>query len=428
LKHISIYLLLVIFISSCQSKTPIVKTAFVDSIINHTLPSSANAKEDEVNFWKNRLDTIHPGITNESRYASALAARFAVKGDIHDILTADSTLYRVNQRFNNKEASPFKMLSAHAITRHRFSEADSLLNLARKIGLKKYDEATAVFDVYFELGRYDDARSILYNIRDNNDYGYKFRLSKIAHYKGDIDSAISYMLQAAALAGNSVVLKQTALSNAADLYLHSGEFNNAYDAYENSLKLNSSDNHSLMGIGWIALLHDRNDSLAKAIFNFVRSRTKLPDPFYKLSQASQFNNDSLAEKKYATEFAALANDTLYGGMYNKYLIELYTGILNNPLKAETLARAELLNRSTPQTHAWYAWALYCNNRKEDAYKEYTSFISGKPLEALELYYMGKMMQGLGKGYNAKEFFKAADKNRYDLSPRMINDLNKSLEE
>jgi len=59
---------------------------------------------------------------------------------------------------------------------------------------------------------------------------------------------------------------------------------------------------------------------------------------------------------------------------------------------------------------------------------YEKFVSGKPLEGLELYWMGKIMQGLNKGYNANEFFKAAEKNKYDLSPAKIKDLEKNLEE
>lgn len=36
------------------------------------------------------------------------------------------------------------------------------------------------------------------------------------------------------------------------------------------------------------------------------------------------------------------------------------------------------------------------------------------------------MQGLNKSYNAEEFFKAADKNRFDLSPGMIAELDSIL--
>jgi len=44
-----------------------------------------------------------------------------------------------------------------------------------------------------------------------------------------------------------------------------------------------------------------------------------------------------------------------------------------------------------------------------------------------LYWMGKLMQGLGKGYNAQAFFKEAWKNKYDLSPGMVVDLEKLVQ-
>jgi hypothetical protein len=115
-------------------------------------------------------------------------------------------------------------------------------------------------------------------------------------------------------------------------------------------------------------------------------------------------------------------------MYNKYVIEIYTGILNRPAKAEALAKDELNNRATPQTYAWYAYTLFKNNKKDEAYKVFEANVSGQPLEGLELYYMGKLMKGLDKGYDAGEFFKAADKNKYDLSPALAKDLAANLEE
>ncbi len=135
----------------------------------------------------------------------------------------------------------------------------------------------------------------------------------------------------------------------------------------------------------------------------------------------------LLSKKYALQFAKQAGDPRYGHMYSKYLIDLYTGILNDPAKAVQLSREEISNRPTPQVFAWYAWSLYCNGQPEEAFKIFKGYVSQKPLEGLELYYMGKMMQGLQKGYNAQQFFSAARKNRYDLSPAKIKDLEKSSE-
>jgi tetratricopeptide (TPR) repeat protein len=218
------------------------------------------------------------------------------------------------------------------------------------------------------------------------------------------------------------------LSNAADLYVHAGDLQKAADLYKKCIRLNSVDFHSIMGLGWIALVHDKNDTLAERIFKFVQSKNKLPDPLFKLYQMAQGRGDMALEKKYANEFVTKSTDTIYGHMYNKYVIEIYTGILNQPAKAEDLAKDELNNRATPQTYAWYAYSLFKNNKKDEAYKVFQQYVSGQPLEGLELYYMGVLMKGLGKGYNAGEFFKAAEKNKYDLSPGMAKDLAAELEE
>ena len=117
-----------------------------------------------------------------------------------------------------------------------------------------------------------------------------------------------------------------------------GDLQKAADMYKQCIHLNSVDFHSILGLGWIALVHDKNDTLAEKIFKFVQTKNKLPDPLFKLYQMAQGRGDKHLEKKYATEFLSKATDTIYGQMYNKYVIEIYTGILNDPGKAESLAQ------------------------------------------------------------------------------------------
>jgi hypothetical protein len=392
--------------------------------MQYTLPASVKATEDQVQFWKNRIDPKRPGIVSESKYASTLISRFQQFGDINDLRQADSIMQKVNADFNYKEAAPNLTLASYSILQHRFKEADGFLEKARIIGLKKYESLTASFDVDFELGRYNNAALYIKQLQPQADYGYYFRRSKLDHLNGNMDSAIQAMLKASELATSSEYLKGVALSNAADLYIHAGDLHKAAGLYKECIQMNSADYHSITGLGWIALVGDKNDSLAEQVFQFVQTKSKLPDPLFKLYQVSQGRGDSVLETKYANEFAARATDTVYGNMYNKYLIEMYTGILHEPAKAEMLAKKELSNRNTAQTNAWYAFSLFCNHKNEEAYKVYQQSVSGKPLEGLELYWMGKLMQGLAKGYNAKEFFKAANKNYYDLSPAMQADLKK----
>lgn len=417
------------FISCKNQESKIVDNAYADSLMNHyTVPKLVTDNEKNMQFWKNRINPNNPGQVAESRYASTLIARFHEFGDIADVKLAESVLKGVNKTYNNTLGSPFVALTASAMLQHHFIQADTLFQQAKKIGIDALTSTTLSFDVNFELGRYFAASQSLRQLKSANDYSYFFRRSKFDHLNGTIDSAISAMMLAADKEKTVPYLRDVALSNAADLYIHAGDLQKAGDLYKQCIGLNSADFHSILGLGWVALEHDKNDTLAERLFKFVLTKNKLPDPLFKLYQMAQQRGNIVLEKSYATQFVSKATDAVYGEMYNKYVIEIYTGILNEHAKAEALAKDELNNRATPQTYAWYAYALYVNNKKVEAYKVFNQYVSGKPLEGLELYYMGKMMQGLGKGYNAQEFFKAANKNIYDLSPVMAKDLAANLEE
>ena len=175
------------------------------------------------------------------------------------------------------------------------------------------------------------------------------------------------------------------------------------------------------------MVHDQQDSVAEKAFQFVGKKTASPDYLFKLIAVAEQRSDSLMQIKYAKAFEKIVSNPLYGNMYNKYLIQLYTGILNNPKKAVALAEQELKNRNTSQTNAWYVWALQADNQIDKANAVYEHRVSGKPLEGLELYWMGKHMQSLNKGYNAMQYFKEADKNKFDLSPAIVKDLTTLLE-
>jgi hypothetical protein len=419
---------IIVVISACRhTDKAIVNPRFVDSLITHYSPSAmAKTSDSNLVFWKKRMDILPDNFVNGPEYASALSSRFHLYGDIHDLLKADSLIKRSNEANQEKEPGIFRMLASFAMLQHQFQQADSFLKRAIQIEGLSFPNAFTQFDVSFEQGDYQKAKKILQSLEKGNSYGYLFRRSKYEHYDGSLDSAISCMNQAAEKAGTNKYLKQVAMSNAADLYIHKGELTEAYHAYMESIATDAADFHSIIGLGWIALVHDKNDSLAERVFQFVRNHTQSPDVLLKLMQVAEARGDHSMQKKYAEKFAAKVTGNVYGKMYSKYLVDLYTGILNEPAKAVALAEQEIAARPTPQVFVWYAWSLYCNNEKDKAYSIFKSTVSGKPLESHELYYIGKMMQGLKKGYNAQQFFEAAYDNRYDLSPAKQKYLEESL--
>ena len=421
--------LFIVLLASCrQPDKIIVSSSFVDSLINHYSASVAMVTNDSnINFWKRRMEAQPDDYVNGPEYASALSMRFRLYAGINDLLTADSLFERSNEANREQEPGIFRTLASLNMLQHKFRQADSILQKAIKIEGPSLPNCFLDFDISFELGRYAKAKNLLTSLQLGNSYGYLFRRSKLEHYNGSLDTAITYMLRAAKKAGNNNYLKQAALSNAADLYVHKGNLDEACRLYIESIQTDAGDYHSIMGLGWIALVHDKNELLAEKIFQFVSTHSNTPDVLLKWEQLAETKNDSAMKKKYADKFVMKVNDSKYGGMYSKYLIDLYTGILHEPGKAVMLAEREMYIRPTPQVMAWYCWSLFCDNKPGLAYRIYRQFVSGKPLEGLELYYMGKLMAGLQRKYNAQQFLNAAYKNRYDLSPFKQKDLEHKLD-
>jgi hypothetical protein len=414
---------------SCNSKNDrIVDQHYVDSVLANYSPSLQQmTNEQNLLFWKNKMQTRPEDFVNGPEYGSALLVNFKSKGNINDLVRSDSLLHRTHEGYSQKEPNVLRALTYYAVLQHQFVQADSLLQEAQKIdGISNPGNLFTEFDVCFERGNYARAKTILALLKKDRSYPYLFRLSKYEHYEGSFDSAAFHMMAAASIAQSSF-LKQTALSNAGDLYLHNGDCRKAYSAYMDCLKINPSDFHSLGKIAVIALLHDKKIELAKRILDLITANNASPEYILLKEQIAEAEHNRASQAMLSKIFESETANPPYGLMYSKYLIDLYTGILAQPSKAVALAEKEISNRATPQTYCWYAWALLCHGDTAKAFQTYQSFVSKKPLEALELYYMGRLMQSLNKRYNAQQFFSAAYKNRFDLSPEKIAYLKENLE-
>lgn len=274
--------LLLLSCSSCrQHSQNLVDGRFTDSLISHYAPSPAEKlNAAELDFWQRRLDSSAGAATPAARVAGALSQRFHLYGDIRDLLAADSMLSALSSAAKGREAGLLRSLAANAITRHRFQQADSLVRTALVLGAERYNSLLMQFDTRFELGDYVVAGNTLSTCAATNEYGYFFRMAKWMHFKGKTDSAVFYLQQALRWTGTSNGLKQAALSNLGDLYMHEGRMKEAADNYMQSVRIDAADWRSLQGLGRIALLNDGHPDVAERIFGFIRQRIKLPDAAY----------------------------------------------------------------------------------------------------------------------------------------------------
>ncbi len=422
LTYIILNLLLGLF--SCQQKNkPLISSKYIDSLLTiNTLSSREKSLDADIRFWKNRYDSDKTSETNTQIYAGMLSSKFHLYGNIADLKLAENLIQEIYKNQKIKESGLARSLANYSGLQHRFNEASDLANKALEIGDNKYESLLLQFDSAFELGKIDQAKILLYKIKKKYEYAYYFRLSKMNHYDGDLEKAIQSMEQAASLSQGNIYLEQAALSNLADLQLHSGDYEQATVNFKKSLAIDHSDFHSIKGLGIIAQNHDKNLQLTEKIFKYLAKKTASPDIYFNLIQLAQSAGNKVLEIKYAEVFTQKASELVFGNMYNKYLIELNEGVLANPKAMLEIAEKELKNRNTPQTNSWYAWALYKNNKKAEALSIYQKKVAEKPLEGLELYFMGKMMAAEKKSYNANAYFKAAFKNKYELMPKKIVEL------
>jgi hypothetical protein len=430
MKNIStifLLLFLVILISCNKKNTAIINQKYIDSLLAvNTLSANEKAVQLDLEFWKKRLDSAPDSYTNSQQYAAMLLSKFHLYGNIEDLKNAEKLILVVNKNQKGAESGLFRTLANYSSLQHRFVEANNYSKRASQIGDNQYESQLLLFDAAFELGKIDQARIILNKIKKQYEYAYYFRLAKMLHYDCELEKAIEAMQNAASLTNGNTYLEQAALSNMADLQLHAGDYQAANTNYLKSIAIDYADFHSLKGLGLIAQYHDKNYKLAMKIFKSIAKKTASPDIYFNLTQLAASMGNNQLERKYASQFATISSQAKYGNMYNKYLIELNEGILNDKTAMLAIAQKEVENRNTAQANSWLAWALYKNNKKNEAMAIYKTHISGKPLEGLELYYMGKMMEAENKNYNANSYFEAAYKNRFELAPAKQLELKTKL--
>jgi hypothetical protein len=78
---------------------------------------------DNLIFWQKRMDNIPENFSNGPKYASALASRFRLYGDIQDLLKADSLIKESNIANQEKEGDIFLSMAGFAIQQHHFNQA-----------------------------------------------------------------------------------------------------------------------------------------------------------------------------------------------------------------------------------------------------------------------------------------------------------------
>ena len=364
----------------------------------------------EKEFWSKRLGKDSTGVGDLGPLAGAYSTLFETSGDIQYLKDAEKVYKKAITVSSVKIQDGYKRaLAKNYISQHRFKDAIILLEESYAGISNKHATQLLLFDCYLEVGAYLKAEQLLKSLENINQFDYLIRISKWSDLKGDVSAAIGYMEKALGIAEsrNNTSLKIWANANIATYYGHQGEISKSYDHYLKTLFLQADHHFAKKGIAWILYSKEHNALKASVIIDHLLKNHKVPEYYLLKAEMASYQGDSVQNKKYMQQFFTLADNPLYGAMYNTHKIMALIEI--DPQKALQLAIKEVDNRATPQSYHLLALAELATNQNIKALRTIENYVEGKTSEPMALLHIALV-------YKANGFLEKVDPLKKALLP------------
>ncbi|HEX5654495.1 MAG TPA: hypothetical protein VFX58_15560, partial [Chitinophagaceae bacterium] len=184
--------------------------------------------------------------------------------------------------------------------------------------------------------------------------------------------------------------------------------------------------YALKGIAWIAYSRDHDAAEASRILHYILSQTKMPELWLQLAEIKDWEG-SLKEKiSYQEKFLLELSKPAYGGMYNKYLLDLYAGEMHELDKALTIAWQEVKQRPTPETYDWLAWVYFLKGELDEAWRLNQNYVAGKNFEPDAIYHSALICQAKGKKKEARKMLEECLESSFELGPKTTAEIKSKL--
>lgn len=349
-------------------------------------------------LWNSKIKSDSLQLTSLGHVAAEYNRYFKETGDVRYLKKAEKALEKAVAIANVGKADYHRALARNYISQHRFREGLEQADAANTLGSGKEATQSLYFDLHMELGNYEKAEAYLDSIKNFASFGYLIRLAKWNDFRGDLDTTIRLMEQAAEMAEqtNNPELQEWAYANLGDYYGHAGRIEDSYQHYLKTLKLNPSNAHVKKGIAWIAYAHDTDVNEARRILLATQKYHGSPDHDLFLAELAEFDGDEKAKARHLDAYLSKASTPEYGIMYNIPNIMLHIEELNNPDLALELATREVAGRPTPETYGALAYAYLHAGNAQQATAIVDSQIIGKTYEPAVLLQAAEIFKAYGK--------------------------------
>ena len=378
---------------------------------------------EEKEFWSKRLGSDSTGVGDLGPLAGAYSKLFETSGAIQHLKDAEQVYKKAITVAAIKIQDGYKRaLAKNYITQHRFKDAITLLEESYAGISNKHATELLLFDCYLEVGAYSKALQLLKKIENINQFDYLIRISKWSDHQGDLSAAIGYMEKALAIANsrNNLALQIWTNTNIADYYGHQGDIIASYNHYLKTLALQPDHAYAKKGIAWILYSKEDNITQASVLIDHLLANHNLPDYYLLKAEMASYQGDSVLSEEYMQQFFTLANNPLYGDMYNTHKIRAL--VKTDPYKALQLAQKEVDNRTTPQSYQFLALAQLASNQKQEALATITNFVVGKTSEPMALLYSAQVYKANGMLDKVTALKTALLPASYELGPEIYKQV------
>lgn len=419
---------LLVILSSCrEEKKIIVNPADYESYLTFQKAASKYSLDQDMAFWKERLQRMPKDEASKRKLAGLQAAKFKATGLVEELKISDSIYHALLKTATTGRVGLLLGLAQNSITQHQFKQAAVYADSALAIGERKAVVMLVRVDIALELGHYLQAESILTEFANKKSFAHRIRQVKVKDQQGDLDSAILIMEAAHDRVKGNKDLYCWSLSNLGDMYGHAGRIEEAYQAYISVLQKDPAYDYALKGIAWIALSNDKNLTEAKRIIHTLASRSRMPEAHLMLAEIAELEKNTIEKQNQLQQFVSLTDNEGYRTMYAKYLARIYAEDLDQPEKSFAIAQQEIKNRPTPQSYDLKAWALLKLGKKEEALALAKQYIENETFEPDAAYHLGMIYLANGNTELAEKNLEEAYESSFELGPVISNDIKKALD-
>ncbi len=244
-------------------------------------------------------------------------------------------------------------------------------------------------DALMESGRYEPARAAfekMLAIRPN-----LFSYNRMAYFRflnGDVDGGIAMMVDAVKAGGRYPENKAWCLVELGDMYFKTGRWPEAERAYTESIEIFPASHAAHAALAGVLAAQGKT---ARAIASYKRAQSITP-----MVQYAGALHDLYADAGKKTDARQQADmvdlvaklEEAANQKANRTLALIYANQNRNLAKSLGLAEADLQVRQDVFTYDAYAWALFKNQRYEEAWKASAQALRLGSPEALFFYHAG----------------------------------------